>query len=88
MVPSTPDLSNSMYLGQFVAWERDSMSPYIDFDLTTATTGITAIEISFLNSPSSRISLPDIEISRVTYGSSFATDTVNSFQADLLTIKI
>ncbi|XP_064396353.1 uncharacterized protein LOC135343285 isoform X2 [Halichondria panicea] len=85
MVPSTPDLSNSMYLGQFVAWERGSATPYIDFDLTTATTGITTIELSFLNSPSSRISLPDIELSRVTYVlPSFATDTESSIASRVL----
>ena len=84
MVPSTPDLSNSMYLEQFVAWERRSVTPYIDFDLTTVTTGITAIELSFLNSPSSRISLPDIELSRVTYDPSFDTDTESSIASRVL----
>ncbi len=84
MVPSTPDFSSSMYLGQFVAWERGSASPYIDFNLTTVTTGITAIELSFLNSPSSRISLPDIELSRVTYDSSFALDTKSSIGSRVL----
>ncbi len=44
-----------------------------------------AIELSFLNSPSSRISLPDIELSRVTYVlPSFATDTVASFPSRLV----
>ncbi len=66
MVPSTPDLSSSTYLRQFVAWEKISATPYIDFDLTTEP-GITAIELSFLNSPVNRISLPDIELSIVTY---------------------
>ncbi len=68
MVPSTPDLSSSTYLRQFVAWEKISATPYIDFDLTTEP-GITAIELSFLNSPANRISLPDIKLSSVTYGS-------------------
>ncbi len=85
MVPSIPDLSNnSPYLRHFVAWERSSMSLYIDFDLTTATAGTTAIELSFLNSPGNRISLPDIKLSRVTYGLSFATDTESSIASRVL----
>ncbi len=67
-VPSTPDLSSSTYLRQFVTWEKTSATSYIDFDLTTEA-GITAIELSFLNNPANRISLPDIELSLVTYGS-------------------
>ena len=67
MVPSTPDLSSSMYLGKFVAWERGSVTPYIDFDLTTAMAGITAIELSFLNSPANGISLPEPRLSVVEY---------------------
>ena len=84
MVLSTPDLSNSMYLGQFIALERGSSTPYIDFDLTTVTTGVTTIELSFLNSPANRISLPDIELSRVTYDSSFATVTESSIGSRVL----
>ena len=84
MVPSTPDLSSSMYLGKFVAWERGSVTPYIDFDLTTAMAGITAIELSFLNSPANRISLPDIELSRLMYDPSFATVTESSIGSRIL----
>ncbi len=86
---STPDLSNdSPFLNKFVALQRGSDMPlmplFIDFDLTGVSTGITAIELSFLNNPENQISLPDIELSRVTYGSSFFTDTISSFPSRIL----
>ncbi len=85
-VSSTPDLSNnSPFLNKFVALQRDSDMPlFIDFDLTGVSTGVTAIELSFLNNPENQISLPDIEVSRVTYGSSFFTDTVSPFSSRIL----
>ncbi len=43
------------------------MNSFIDFDFTTATAGITAIELSFLNSPANRISLPEPRLSVVEY---------------------
>ena len=63
IIPSPPDLS---YFTHFIAWNRDSLNS-IDFDLTTATTGITAIELSFLNSPASEIRLPEPRLSVVEY---------------------
>ena len=43
------------------------MSSYVDFDLITTTAGITAIELSFLNSPANGISLPEPRLSVVEY---------------------
>ena len=43
------------------------MNSFIDFDLTTATAGITAIELSLLNSPVNGISLPEPRLSVVEY---------------------
>ena len=43
------------------------MNNFIDFDLTTATAGITAIEFSFLHSPANGISLPEPRLSVVEY---------------------
>ena len=59
-----PDLNSSSYFEHFIGMSN-SMNSYIDFDLTTVMAGITAIELSFLNSPANRISLPDITISIV-----------------------
>ena len=68
IIPSPPDLNSSSYFRHFITWNRDSLNSFIDFDLTTATAGITAIELSFFNSPANRISLPDITISVVHFG--------------------
>ena len=62
-----PDLNSSSYFEHFIGMSN-SMNSYIDFDLTTVMAGITAIELSFLNSPANRISLPDITISVVHFG--------------------
>ena len=62
-----PDLNSSSYFEHFIGMSN-SMNLYIDFDLTTVMAGITAIELSFLNSPANRISLPDITISVVHFG--------------------
>ncbi len=59
IIPSPPDLNSASYFRHFIAWNRDSLKSFIDFDLTTATAGITAIELSFLHSPANRISLPE-----------------------------
>ncbi len=64
IIPSPPDLNSPSYFEHFIGMSN-SMNSYIDFDFTTATAGITAIELSFLNSPANRISLPDIAISIV-----------------------
>ena len=80
-VPSPPDLNSDDYVGHFIAWERDSMQRYVDFDFS-GIPGVTAIELSFLNSPASGISLPDILLYRVQYGSLFATNTVESIILD------
>ncbi len=65
IIPSPPDLNSASYFRHFIAWNRDSLNSFIDFDLTTATTGITAIELSFFNSPASGISLPEPRLSVV-----------------------
>ena len=67
IIPSPPDLYSSRYFRHFITWNRDSLKSFIDFDLTTATAGITAIELSFLNSPASGISLPEPRLSVVEY---------------------
>ena len=67
IIPSPPDLYSSRYFRHFITWNRDSLNSFIDFDLTTATAGITAIELSFLNSPASGISLPEPRLSVVEY---------------------
>ena len=67
IIPSPPDLNSASYFRHFIAWNRDSLNSFIDFDLTTATAGITAIELSFLNSPASGISLPEPRLSVVEY---------------------
>ena len=67
IIPSPPDLNSASYFRHFIAWNRDSLYSFIDFDLTTATTGITAIELSFLNSPANGISLPEPRLSVVEY---------------------
>ncbi len=64
IIPSPPDLNSSSYFEHFIGMSN-SMNLYIDFDLTTVMAEITAIELSFLNSPANRISLPDIAISIV-----------------------
>ena len=61
-VPFPPDLNNSSYFEYFLAWKRDSEYPFIDFDLSEITPGVSAIELTLLNSPANRISLPDIEL--------------------------
>ncbi len=67
IIPSPPDLNSASYFRHFITWNRDSLKSFIDFDLTTATAGITAIELSFLNSPASGISLPEPRLSVVEY---------------------
>ena len=67
ITPSPPDLNSSSYFRHFISWNRDSLNSFIDFDLTTATAGITAIELSFLNSPANGISLPEPRLSVVEY---------------------
>ena len=64
IIPSPPDLNSLSYFEHFIGISN-SMNLYIDFDLTTVMAEITAIELSFLNSPANRISLPDIAISIV-----------------------
>ncbi len=67
IIPSPPDFNSSTYFESFIG--TTSMNSYVDFFLTT-TTNVTAIELSFLNSPANRISLPDITI---LVGQSFET---------------
>ncbi len=67
IIPSPPDLNSSSYIRHFIAWNRDSLNSFLDFDLTTATAAITAIELSFLNSPVNGISLPEPRLSVVEY---------------------
>ena len=67
IIPSPPGLNSASYFRHFIAWNRDSLNSFIDFDLTTATAGITAIELSFLNSPANGISLPEPRLSVVEY---------------------
>ncbi len=76
IIPSPPDLNS--YFRHFIAWNRDSLNSFINFDLTTATAGITAIELSFLNSPASRISLPEPRLSVVEYTQSLRDRTETS----------
>ncbi len=71
IIPSPPDLNSASYFRHFITWNRDSLKSFIDFDLTTATAGITAIELSFLNSPASGISLPEPRLSVVEYTRGF-----------------
>ena len=81
MVPSPPDLNSEDYLGHSIAWERNSDQLNVDFDLRGLANGVFvhAIELSFLNSPVNRISLPDLELFRVnSYGSTFQTDSLTS----------
>ena len=66
IIPSPPDLNSASYFTHFIAWNRYSLNSFIDFDLTTATGwDFTAIELSFLNSPASGISLPEPRLSVV-----------------------
>ena len=84
MVPSPPDLNSEDYLGHFLVWKRNSEQLYVDFDLTGLANGVFvhAIELSFLNSPVNRISLPDLELVRVnSYGSTFQTDSLTRIQS-------
>ena len=67
IIPSPPDLNSASYFRHFITWNRDSLNSFIDFDLTTATAGITAIELSFLHSPANGISLPEPRLSVVEY---------------------
>ena len=71
IIPSPPDLNSASYFRHFITWNRDSLKSFIDFDLTTATAGITAIELSFLNSPASGISFPEPRLSVVEYTQGF-----------------
>ncbi len=66
-VPHPPDLNNTMYLSYFVAFKRDLLVS-INFDFAEITSNITAIELSFLNSPTNGISLPDIAINEIERG--------------------
>ena len=72
IIPSPPDLNSASYFTHFIAWNRDSLNSFIDFDLTTAMAGITAIELSFLNSPVNGISLPEPGLSIVEYAPGFS----------------
>ena len=74
--PSIPDLTNAAYVRSFLAWQRGPTVAYVDFDLTGVTTDVTAIQLSFLNSPNMRISLPNVQLYTVQYGASLATDTL------------
>ncbi len=74
IIPSPPDLNSSSYFTHFIAWNRDSLNSFVDFDLTTATARITAIELSFLNSPANRISLPEPRLSVVEYAPPYLRD--------------
>ncbi len=67
IIPSPPDLNSSSYFTHFIAWNRYSLYSFVDFNLTAATAGITAIELSFLNSPANRIGLPEPRLSVVEY---------------------
>ena len=67
IIPSPPDLNSLSYFRHFITWNRDSLNSFLDFDLTTATAGITAIEFSFLNTPANRISLPEPRLSVIEY---------------------
>ncbi len=67
IIPSPPDLNSARYFRHFITWNRDSLNSFIDFNLTTATAGITAIELSFLNSPVNGISLPEPRLSVIEY---------------------
>ena len=84
MVPSPPDLNSEDYLGHFIAWERNSDQPYIDFDLTEIASAVTAIELSFLNSPEKGISLPDIQLSSVQYRSPITSSVMFNIGSVLL----
>ena len=75
IIPSPPDLNSLSY---FVTWNRDSLNSFIHFDLTTATAGITAIELSFLNSPANGISLPEPRLSVIEYNRGFSDRTETS----------
>ena len=69
------------------AWKRDSNQHYVDFDFTGVSlgVGVTAIELSFLNSPANRISLPDLQLWRVnSYGGTFLADSVPRLQSIIL----
>ena len=86
-VPSPPDLNSDDYVGHFITWKRDSMQRYVDFDLTGVPLGfgVTAIELSFLNSPANRISLPDLQLWRVnSYGETFMADSVSRLPSIIL----
>ena len=84
MVPSPPDLNSEGYLRHFLAWRKDLLQHYVDFNFTEVARGITAIELSFLNSPANRISLPDIELfSVVVYGQTFVADMLTPIASTL-----
>ncbi len=68
IVPHPPELSNDSYFEHFVVFKRNQYetrmgSQFVQFDIQTPRPTITAIELSFLNSPANRISLPDITLS-------------------------
>ncbi len=71
IIPSPPDLNSASYFRHFIAWNRYSLNSFMDFALTTATAGITAIELSFLNSPVNGISLPEPRLSVIEYARGF-----------------
>ncbi len=71
IIPSPPDLNSASFVRHFIAWNRDSLNNFIDFNLTTTTAGITAIELSFLNSPANGISLPEPRLSVIEYARGF-----------------
>ncbi len=69
-VSQPPYLSNATYLHNFVVFKRDLLVS-VDFDFVgiVATSTITAIEISFLNSPINSISLPEVAFDEIETGS-------------------
>ncbi len=69
-VSQPPDLRNATYLHYFVVFKRDLLFS-IDFDFMgiVVRSNITAIEISFLNSPRNSISLPDVALDEIEMGS-------------------
>ena len=81
-VPSPPNLASSEYLQHFIAWNRNSHTPYVDFKLSEDEgVWVNAVELSFLNYPASSISLPDLELSVVQYGATVDSDVTTTIES-------
>lgn len=82
-VPNQTNLEDDNYVSHFIAWRNTSVNSYIDFSFTNSE-GVTAIVLSFLNSPRNKISLPYIELQNVQYAAAPENDQLSMIPSVLI----